>query len=440
MGALFGPNVISKTLTMKHDAPNTNESDTLFRRCVFYIPGYDPFPPRRYREIYRQEGFRQAEISGYRFRFCADIKATGSKQYGWHACTNIGNQQSQADITFLAWADIVLKSMSSSVLGTYIELFKTAHTYIASGALFRLMKLRKGPVIAALYPIICLLLQFVLAAFIGCVIANLVFFIFHKTALAQNTPGFVSGALYMLIVSLITYATLAIFRRLDRYFFAYYLMHTYAYTARLNGKNPPELQLRMSEFEHTIRQAWISDEYDEILIVGHSFGAHIGVSILANMLRNTPQQNTPLAFLSLGQVVPMVSFLPNAYSLRADLAYLSASSRLSWVDVTAPGDGCTFALCDPVAVTGVAPQNKIWPLVISASFSQTLSPDTWKHLRWRFFRLHFWYLYAFDLPKDYDYFQITAGPITLAQRYKNRSPSTQKIDIPINHFTHTEPL
>ena len=32
----------------------------VFRRRVFYIPGYDPIPPRRYRELYRKEGTDQA--------------------------------------------------------------------------------------------------------------------------------------------------------------------------------------------------------------------------------------------------------------------------------------------------------------------------------------------------------------------------------------------
>ena len=36
------------------------------RRRVFYIPGYDPNPPRRYRELYRTESQKQAAISGYR--------------------------------------------------------------------------------------------------------------------------------------------------------------------------------------------------------------------------------------------------------------------------------------------------------------------------------------------------------------------------------------
>ncbi len=35
------------------------------RRRVFYIPGYDPFHPRRYRELYRKEAAAQAAVSGY---------------------------------------------------------------------------------------------------------------------------------------------------------------------------------------------------------------------------------------------------------------------------------------------------------------------------------------------------------------------------------------
>ena len=131
----------------------------------------------------------------------------------------------------------------------------------------------------------------------------------------------------------------------------------------------------------------------------------------------------------------MVSFLPDAHRLRADLQYLSARDEVTWVDVTAPGDGCAFALCDPVSVSGVAPPDKKWPLVFSAAFSKTLSPERWKDLRWRFFRLHFQYLCAFDQPGDYDYFQITAGPMMLAARYGARAPSKSRIDQAVSKYT-----
>ena len=95
----------------------------------------------------------------------------------------------------------------------------------------------------------------------------------------------------------------------------------------------------------------------------------------------------------------------------------------------------SFAICR-VAVSGVAPKDgHRWPLIISAAFSQTLSDETKDHLRWRFFRLHFQYLCAFDKPGLYDYFKITAGPLTLAQRFRGRRPSAQRIDVPASRFT-----
>ena len=193
----------------------------------------------------------------------------------------------------------------------------------------------------------------------------------------------------------------------------------------------------MAEFRASIRAA-LDAEVDEVLVVGHSSGAHLGVSILADLLREGLPENRPeLAFLSLGHVVPMVSFLPKAQRLRADLAYLCARPEITWVDVTAPGDGCAFALCDPVAVTGVAPKEKIWPLVVSAAFTQTLSAEKWQALKRRYFRLHFQYLCAFDKPGDYDYFQITAGPRLLADRYRGRAPSKSRIERAVNRYTDT---
>jgi hypothetical protein len=75
----------------------------------------------------------------------------------------------------------------------------------------------------------------------------------------------------------------------------------------------------------------------------------------------------------------MVSFLPKGAPAAARSGIILRAGELTWVDVTAPGDGCAFALCDPVAVSGVAPEaGKRWPLVISAAFTQTLSPERWR--------------------------------------------------------------
>ncbi|MGR3495883.1 hypothetical protein [Citreimonas sp.] len=407
----------------------TSQTSRVLRRAVFYIPGYDPIHPRRYRELYRKEGAAQAAISGYDLTLSPK---RGGGAYGWHVEAVMDGHAVQADVDVLVWSDIVRDSMAHSIPATYAQLVRTAWEYIAGGALFRLMRLRKGPVIAALYPVGMLLGQLALAlalGWAGYALTVLALGWLLLSGWAAAVPGAAAGAAIAL-------AVLRWFKERDNRFFAYYLMHDYAYAARHRGANPPALETRMARFADTIATALATD-VDEVLVVGHSSGAHLAVSVLADLVRQgrVPANGPALAFLSLGQVVPMVSFLKGAHRLRADLRYLSARDEIAWVDVTAPGDGCAFALCDPVAVSGVAPPDKRWPLVFSAQFTRSLSPERWRALRWRFFRLHFQYLCAFDRVLDYDYFAITAGPLSLRARYAGRPASRSRIERAVSRHT-----
>ena len=397
------------------------------KRQVFYIPGYDPIHPRRYRELYRKEGAEQAAVSGYDI---ALSPSSGGARYVWHVEARIDDHTTQADFQVLVWSDIVRDSMEQGISATYLQLARTAWTYIATGTLSRLMRLRKGPVIAALYPVVFLIVQLLLAIAVGSIL------VWAGKAMLIPVLGIVGHMLALALGAGVAYGLLRWFKAKDNKLFAYYLMHDYAYSAASKGVNPPELEARMAEFTDEIARA-LTQDYDEVLVVGHSSGAHLGVSILSDLIRQgrVPKDGPTLSFLTLGQVVPMVSFLPKADRLRADLHDLCTRDELSWIDVTAPGDGCAFALCDPVGVSGVAPEGKKWPLVMSAAFTKTLSAERWKALRWRFFRLHFQYLCAFDRPGDYDNFQITAGPVRLGQRYADRAPSPSRIERATSKYT-----
>ncbi|SFI68276.1 hypothetical protein [Celeribacter neptunius] len=390
------------------------------RRRVFYIPGYDPLPPRRYRELYRKEGAAQAEISGYTLA----LSPKKGRNFGWSVAAEIDGRKTHSEIDVLVWSDIVQESMEAGILRTYLILARTAWIYISTGALFRLMKLRRGPVLAALYPIGVLLVQLLIALLL----------LWAITAIGGlfGAAGHWGGLAVGLIAG---YGLLTWFKTQDGKFFAYYLMHDYGFSARWRGADPPVLLDRMTAFRDEIQEA-LQEDWDEVLIVGHSSGAHLGVQILADLLRqgDLPEDGPVLSFLSLGQVVPMVSYLPEARTLRRDLAQLSVTDQLFWLDVTAPGDPCSFALCDPIKVSGVAPPDQKWPLVISAAFTQTLSPEKQAELKRRFFRLHFQYLCAFDRPERYDYFKITAGGDTLATRFQAHIPSPSRIDTPANKF------
>ncbi len=450
-------------------------------RRVFYIPGYDPNPPRRYRELYRREAAAQAAISGHEISV---FRPRGKRGPLWDVQARIERCDVHARYEVLAWSDLVQASMKGGIGATYAALFRTTWIYISSGTLRALMRLRKGPVIAALYPIVMLLVQAALALLAGWAAGA------GLAALSRmvsgpglgETLGRYAGWAVALPVALLA---LRAMRGLDRHLFAWYLMHDYAFSAGLRGANRPELDQRINSFADRVAAALDEPGVDEVLIVGHSSGVQLAVQMLARMCRDgrlPPTGRGPaVSFLSLGQSVPMISFLPEAAALRADLHDLARCETVFWLDVSAPADGCSFALCDPVAVSGVAPARRRAaasrkggrggserlfasppgpgapeadslkpgapgsgqsgqepprrnPLVISAAFSQTLSESRWRALRWRFFQLHFQYLCAFDAPGDYDYFAITAGPHTLAARFSGRKPSASRIDIPVSPY------
>ena len=422
------------------------EKTQVARRRVFYIPGYDPHPPRRYRELYRTESRKQAEISGYRIS-----QKSVQSETGWHVRAEMDGAQVQTKVDVLVWNDLVQGSMRGGIPGSYLALIRTAWIYLSTGTLRRLSWLAKGPVLAALYPVVMLLGQLglavsgasllgSLAAFLVVSLVSGIGWLFGSVDAAGSVIGTIFGtSAFWMIFLPVTVAALRWFKGQDDKTYAYYLMHDYAYTAKGRGAYPDEIEARLHEWRHRIEAA-LRDNVDEVLIVGHSSGAQLAVSLIADIQRNKRFQDTgpALGLLTLGQVIPMVSFLPEARRLRRDLRLLSTAEEITWLDVSAPGDGCCFALSDPVSVSGVAPpSDQKWPIIISAAFSKTLNAETLTSLKYRYFRLHFQYLCAFDKPGDYDYFQITAGPLTLQQRFHGRRSSQSRIDVPASRFTST---
>ena len=364
-------------------------------------------PPRRYRELYRVEGKKQAEISGYEL----SIKgSTGqNERYHWMVNTQIDGAETDTRIEFLLWNDIVFDSMRNSIPQTYWLLLRTLWLYVSSGALGALRRLRRAPILAAMYPVVVLMGQIAFSAMLGKILG-----------------GFVGGAVGFVLGVGLFYLMLVLFRRLDKHFFAYYLLHDFAFWAQDGGAMPEVLGCRVDKFCNRICEALDSD-VDEVLIVGHSSGAHLAVVLAAEVLRRRTDASK-LALLTLGQAIPVTSFLPGAWDLRRDLQQISTRKDVKWLDVSAPGDGACFALSDPVAVSGAASQaQKYGPTVISAAFSQTLSAKTQRATRWKFFRRHIQYLCAFDFPVEYDYFKITAGPVSLKARFAHRDSSASSI-------------
>ena len=395
---------------------------TVRKRHVFYVPGHDPAGGRRYREIYRAEAAKQAAVSGYRI----DVEGLPPEDgvYRWQAEATIDGVTTRTTFDFLLWNDLVKQSLNKSMLATYWLTLRTFWAYLASGTLAAIARVRPVMLFSTLYPIAVYLLTPVAGLLAGLLVAWI-------AGLVLPVPGWAT-ALAMLAGMA---AALALLRRYDQRFFITYLVLAYAYIAQNRGGTPPGLYERGLKFNERIAAALASD-VDEVLIVGHSAGAGIGVSLCAMLLRDGKVPPGKLALLGIGSVTQMISFLPKAQWMRADLNLLAQTAHLAWIEVSAPSDGMCFALSDPAATSGVnpPPEKKRWPVVFSAAYHQSLSEAVRNDPDFNIYRKHFQYIHAFDRPRDYDYFQITAGPRTLMARYGGRKSSKGRIDRPASRY------
>jgi len=386
-------------------------------RKVFYIPGFDPMPPRRYRELYRREGQKQSQISGYSLQ---QTKGTQSGTSSWNIRSEFDGCAVETEFECLIWADIVKASMHPSFLNIYIRSLAAYTNYLTSGALRRILKVRLGPAIVALYPPVVTLLQLILGVVLALGIALVIWPLSAIAALPVALTAAIGWFLWM--------------RHLDRKLYAHYLMLDYTFFARGQGQLPEELRQRIDVFSDKVSEALAAD-YDEVLLVGHSSGAQLAVNVTAELLRRGLLPPKKLGLLTLGHSIPMVSFMPNAQYMRRDLKDVSQAIDISWLDVSAPGDGACFALADPVAISGVSTPFQRHPKVVSAAFSRTLSDNQQDALRLKFFKKHFQYLCAFERPETYDYFAITAGPYPFERWVDSFNESPSKISQVFSGYT-----
>lgn len=374
------------------------------KRLVFFVSGFDPNGPRRYHNLYRTEAARQAAISGYEIKVGPLTYPARRGVCKWSART----EACETQVMMLRWDDIARDRMRMRLPALYLVMARTLWRYVGSGAFAALSRLRTISTWVGIYPVAMMLLYLGLAIGLGALTAS-------GLAALSGAPLWATAA----IIPAVVWAAMRPTRLIDEHALVYYLMCDFGFTAAEAAGEAPEMEARLDEFAARIRAAR-REEWDEILIVGHSSGASYAAAATARALDGPGAR---LSLLTLGQTIPMLSFLPGAKALRAELALLARSADLDWIDISTPADGACYALSDPAAVSGVAPAERRNPKVISARFADALSKEAAEGMKGRWFRKHIQYLCAFERPAEFDYFQITAGPQRLAARFAHRRKS-----------------
>ena len=382
------------------------------RRTVFYIGGFDPKGAAHYHALYKDEAAKQAEVSGLTINVGKRQKsALGNAFWQLEAPGPDGAVQSRYEV--MRWDDIVRQNWPRNQARLVWDMLKTTALNLRTGALWHMFKLSWPPVVALVAPVALLL-----AVMLG---APLLAWGMFAASQGAGALGAGTAATATLAGALWTGF------KVQQKYSMLWMMRSYAFTAQQAQGQVPVLDKRLIEHARTLLEVVSTGDNDEVLLVAHSSGSIMAAIVLAKALQMDPtlgrgsNPTTTVSLLTLGQWIPLLGCLPQASGFRADLQRLASAENVDWIDFGAPPDGCCFALVDPVAACGVVPAapHADRPKLLSPRFADMFGASVYAALRRDRFRIHFQYLMASERAVPYDFFAITAGHQTLAQRFAN---------------------
>ena len=376
------------------------ERGTIRRRRVYYLSGFDPRGATHYHRLYREEAARQAHMLGVNITTGARRPERQDRHTAtWQIAARWGRHEVTTDYIFLGWDDIVREHWRGSLPSLVAQSFAGLGDFVKQGFFAGLRKASRGAFLSALFPFVGLVLLAMAVLLLGGLAAQL--------ALSAGLHG---G--YALLCAGLAGAGLlwAGLHGLDR-IGVLWLLRIYRFAHRWGSRPLPRLEARMAQMAERIARECRQHAADEILIVGHSVGAMVLVGVVAHLLRIAPQGIPNLKLVTLGGCIPLLSRLRSARAFRRDLRSVGLSNAYPWVDVAAQADPLCFARMHPLAACGVLTQpQQHRPRQVVARFFRLFSPLRYRALQRDKMRLHFQYLMATELPGEYDYFRLTAGP------------------------------
>jgi hypothetical protein len=363
---------------------------------VFHIGGYDPITPpagaqRRFvREITR-------------FQLTRSVKAfidglhDGADQTKWSVTTTGPNWQVETDYRLVRWDDVIetfkRRTTGYRVLFGFIAFLD----FILSGAFRGYVRTNWYYAVFFLYPFVTFA-----ALILGALLISV---------LALKIGGSIPVAIGVGFLVL-TAILLGPWRglHLDALFDDWIFSREYVWCGN------SIVEQRLDRVAAEIVAAGRGSDLDEILVIGHSLGAVIGIDLLNRALRLDPAvgaSKIPVTFITVGSSILKTGLHRGAIRFREAVERVARSHGIFWGDYQARIDMLNFYNTYPMAEMALTTENE--PIVRLVEIGRML-----RRIRLHFYRLHCQFISGNDRRAAYDYFMLVCGPVsaksqTLAQ-------------------------
>jgi len=372
------------------------------RRLVLYLSGFDPRGVRYYHQLYRAEAQEQAQVSGYEIEV-GKRERLGDHLFRWNVRHIANRDIVDTDYVYAEWDDIVRQHWVKQPAKLAWVTLTASWRALRSGVFTKTFQWCWPAGVTATMPVILILILLLVSlGFVG-----IGFWLFGWPGAAL---GLAAGA-----------GLLSLAYNLEQKFNLTWVGRILSFHEREEQSRTHMLDQRRDAFGTYLSAKLADPDLDEILVVGHSYGAALSIAVVARSLDSVSGNGPKLSLLTLGQTVMWLAWLPEARAMRDEIAAVAESDVVDWLDISAPPDGACFALVDPYTAIGDRNSDRTNPKMLNAKFHEIMPETEFDKKSRDWMRLHFQYIMSTARPADYDFFAITAGDKTLSHRFAHRS-------------------
>jgi hypothetical protein len=186
--------------------------------------------------------------------------------------------------------------------------------------------------------------------------------------------------------------------------------------AHVHSKRP-DIEERIAAFATRVAARALAGDVDEILCIGHSFGALLLIEVMAQVVARHPDigHQVKLMLLTVGSTIPKLYLYPTGVRMRANGERVAAEPAIDWAEYQSRGDFISFYKFHPIALRRPdAATESIKPNLRRIRMREMLSPGTCLLQSMSHLRRHYQFLMANEQLASYDYFMFVCGPVPAA--------------------------
>jgi pimeloyl-ACP methyl ester carboxylesterase len=380
------------------------------RRLVIHVQGYDARSLAENFDRFQREYARACELYGLSGEVRAAVEARDGMSGMWDVATRGEGWQVETRYRLLRWDDLVRNDLARAPWWKIVQMYRTTGIALLNGSFGRMLRMNWRFALIAFAPILLITVWLLLGSFVGILCMNLVAALGAPLLVAKIVGG-VTGVGGFASVLWLSEPITGLLQRCDE---------AASIDEFVNGKRK-DWSERLDAFAGDVADAVHESQADEVVIVGHGFGAALAINGLGRALARdgTLGHSGPrVALLTLGACLPVVSFNPEAKGFRNRLRQLATATGIGWIDVQSRDDILSFCPFDPIAgndiVLGAERRN---PQVLTVRFRDLWATGSSGLRRLRVSKLHDQLLLANERAgAAYDYTLICCGPLDLVTR------------------------